>query len=98
MSGSRISDKPELIAVDILHDYLIIVDASEPDITRRTKKILPVNLLSASANVVITSNSSNSPVGALGQEVFFEYSNTTILTEDYTISIGKMLYLLGLCK
>ena len=47
MPDERISELTTITTIDINNDPMVIVDSSEPDITKRTKKTFPAALKTA---------------------------------------------------
>jgi hypothetical protein len=68
MPDERISELTTITTIDINNDPMVIVDSSEPDITKRTKKTFPAALKTAlSLNNVDNTSDANKPVSTATQ-------------------------------
>jgi hypothetical protein len=68
MPDERISELTTITTIDINNDPMVIVDSSEPDITKRTKKTFPAALKTAlSLNNVDNTSDANKPVSTAQQ-------------------------------
>jgi hypothetical protein len=68
MPDQRISELTTITTIDINNDPMVIVDSSEPDITKRTKKTFPAALKTAlSLNNVDNTSDANKPISTATQ-------------------------------
>jgi hypothetical protein len=68
MPDERISELTTITTIDINNDPMVIVDSSEPDITKRTKKTFPAALKTALAlNNVDNTSDANKPISTATQ-------------------------------
>jgi hypothetical protein len=95
MPDERISELTTITTIDINNDPMVIVDSSEPDITKRTKKTFPSALKTAlSLNNVDNTSDANKPVSSAtqsaldGKQVTL-VSGTNIKTINGTSVLGS---------
>jgi hypothetical protein len=79
MPDERISELTTITTIDINNDPMVIVDTSEPDITKRTKKTFPAALKTAlSLNNVDNTSDANKPVSSATQSALDGKQSTLV--------------------
>jgi hypothetical protein len=79
MPDERISELTTITTIDINNDPMVIVDSSEPDITKRTKKTFPAALKTAlSLNNVDNTSDANKPVSTATQSALDGKQSTLV--------------------
>jgi hypothetical protein len=79
MPDERISELTTITTIDINNDPMVIVDTSEPDITKRTKKTFPSALKTAlSLNNVDNTSDANKPISTATQSALDGKQSTLV--------------------
>jgi hypothetical protein len=93
MPDERISELTTITTIDINNDPMVIVDSSEPDITKRTKKTFPAALKTAlSLNNVDNTSDANKPISTATQSALDGKQSTLVSgTNIKTINSQSLL-------
>jgi hypothetical protein len=92
MPDERISELTTITTIDINNDPMVIVDSSEPDITKRTKKTFPAALKTAlSLNNVDNTSDANKPVSTATQTALDGKQDNLTLTTTGTSGAATLV-------
>jgi hypothetical protein len=92
MPDERISELTTITTIDINNDPMVIVDSSEPDITKRTKKTFPAALKTAlSLNNVDNTSDANKPISTAQQTALDGKQDNLTLTTTGTSGAATLI-------